>query len=82
MSFMRPEISMITYTRYRMIIRDYTDTFLLRVRSAMCIGDIRKMEEEDSDDDDSSSKDSYYLGYELSDNEKPLAKKTIYSIKI
>ena len=64
-----------------MIIRDYTDTFLLRVRSAMCIGDIRKMEEEDSDDD-SSSKDSYYLGYESSDNEKPLAKKTIYLIKI
>ena len=61
-------------------LRAYTDTFLLRVRSAMCIGDMKKMEEEDSDDDDSSSEDSYYLEYESSDNEKPLAKKTRYSL--
>ena len=62
-------------------LRAYTDTYLLRVRSAMCIGAIKKMEEEESDD--SSLEDRYYIDYESlsdDDDEKPSAKKTRYSL--
>ena len=61
-------------------IRAYTDTYLLRVRSAMCIGAIKKMEEEESDDSSLEDRSllilTLIMSHHKNDDEKPSARKT------